>query len=663
MKLLLPLLCASIGRVVADVPYSHYILAPSSRTIYPTVVHQINGSVTKASSLIGGPNGSASFNGVSSVTFDYTKNIGGVVSVTVGASSSSDAVIGLTYTESNLWINGQGSDATADAGLDEVLWLHVGQGPGTYTVERKHDRGSFRYLSLVSNTTATIEVTGVSVYFTAAPVQDLLGYTGYFHTNDELLNRIWYAGAYTNQICAIDPKWGNALVHLGAITKDMNISLPDTVTWYNNATITDGRTVMTDGAKRDREVWPGDMSVALPSVFVSTNDMESVRNALDSLVSLQNETTGLMPYAGFPFSSLGIVSFTYHLYSLIGISYYYHYSGDVAYLQSQWGPFKKGLAWSLGFIDSTDLMNVTSGADWLRVGMGGHNIEANAILYYTLNQAINLASVLNDTASAAEWAPKAAAIKVAANNLLWNPTTNLYIDNETTTLSPQDGNAWAVKANLTLSTEQSTAINTALKGRWGTYGAPAPEAGVPLTISPFIGSFELEAHFIGTKTQDALDLIRLQWGFLMNDPRMTNSTFMEGYSADGELKYAPYNNDPRVSHAHGWSTGPTSLMSFYVGGIHLTSSMGKTWTISPTLGDLTEVDVGFKSPLGSFSNKVSAKDGKICSMKFSTPGGTTGTVSLPGVQGELLRGRGAAIVKLVDGKASGLVGGEWTLRL
>ena len=129
---------------------------------------------------------------------------------------------------------------------------------------------------------------------------------------------------------------------------------------------------MTDGAKRDREVWPGDMSIALPSVFVSTNDMLSVRNALDSLVSLQNATTGQMPYAGFPFSDLGIVSFTYHLYSLIGISYYHQYSGDVAYLRGKWDNFKRGLAWSLSYIDETGLMNVTSDADWLRVGMGGH---------------------------------------------------------------------------------------------------------------------------------------------------------------------------------------------------------------------------------------------------------------------------------------------------
>jgi hypothetical protein len=197
-------------------------------------------------------------------------------------------------------------------------------------------------------------------------------------------------------------------------------------------------------------------------------------------------------------------------------------------------------------------MNVTSSADWLRVGMGGHNIEANAILYHTLTEGISLAEILNDTASVAHWTPIAATIKTAANALLWSPSTGLFTDNETTTLSPQDGNAWALKANLTLSASQSAAISSALKARWGNYGAPAPEAGTPLTISPFIGSFELEGHLVAGQPQTALDLIRKQWGFMLDDPRMTNSTFIEGYSADGSLHYAPYRNDPRVSHAHGW---------------------------------------------------------------------------------------------------------------
>ena len=370
---------ALVSPLIATVPYSEYILAPASRIVYPASVHKVNGSVSNAASLVGSAHGSATFNGISAVTFDYSKNIAGVVSVTVGSSSSPHAFIGLTYTESSLWINGQASDATADAGLDEVLWLPVGKGPGTYTVERYHERGAFRYLSLISNTTAKVQVTNVSTNFTAAPVQDLRAYRGYFHSNDELLNRIWYAGkhpnplatfamviifvgAYTNQLCNIDPRYGNALVHLGMINSTQNISLPQTDTWYNNATITEGSSCVTDGAKRDREVWPGDLSVSFPSIFVSTNDLTSVQNSLNSLLALQNASTGMLPYAGYPFNDLGIVSFTYHLYSLIGISYYYQYSGDLVYLQDTWDHFTRGLAWSLSYIDSSGLMNVTSPA-------------------------------------------------------------------------------------------------------------------------------------------------------------------------------------------------------------------------------------------------------------------------------------------------------------
>lgn len=104
---------------------------------------------------------------------------------------------------------------------------------------------------------------------------------------------------------------------------------------------------------------------------MSTNDLPSVKNGLDSLLILQR-SNGLLPYAGKPFSDLGITSFTYHLYSLIGIAYYFRYSGDLHYLRSTWEQFKKGLEWSLNSIDETGLMDVTSSADWLRFGMGGH---------------------------------------------------------------------------------------------------------------------------------------------------------------------------------------------------------------------------------------------------------------------------------------------------
>lgn len=181
------------------------------------------------------------------------------------------------------------------------------------------------------------------------------------------------------------------------------------------------------------------------------------------------------------------------------------------------------------------------------------------------------------------------------------------------------------------------------------------------TISPFIGGFEIEGHFLALQPQNAIDLLRRQWGFMLDDPRMTNSSFIEGYSVDGSLHYAPYTNDPRVSHAHGWATAPTSLLSFYVAGIRLVGAAGKSWIIAPQVGNLTVVEAGFVTPLGEFSNAVTASgvNESIVSMRFSTPLGTTGTVSLPGVSGQLVKGN--VSVGLVDGRAVGLAGGNWTL--
>jgi hypothetical protein len=181
-------------------------------------------------------------------------------------------------------------------------------------------------------------------------------------------------------------------------------------------------------------------------------------------------------------------------------------------------------------------------------------------------------------------------------------------------------------------------------------------------VSPFISGFELQAHFLASNASAALDLMRLEWGFMLDDPRMTNSTFIEGYSSDGRLHYAPYTNDPRVSHAHGWATGPTATLTSYVGGIHVLSDGGKTWRISPALGDLTSVDTGFSTDLGSFSSQVSASgDGTVTALKFVTPSGTTGSVSLPGVEGTLQSENGASVT-LTDGMAQNLSGGSWTLQ-
>lgn len=167
---------------------------------------------------------------------------------------------------------------------------------------------------------------------------------------------------------------------------------------------------------------------------------------------------------------------------------------------------------------------------------------------------------------------------------------------------------------------------------------------------------------MGGNAAGALDLMRLQWGFMLDDPRMTNSTFIEGYAADGGLVYAPYRNDARVSHAHGWSSAPTSLLSRYVAGIHLTAALGQTWRIAPLTGGLSTVSAGMSTTLGSFAVDVAADTGSgaITSFSFEAPAGTTGDVVLPpGTEGSLTSDAGESVA-LSGGVASGVGGGRWT---
>jgi hypothetical protein len=164
------------------IPYEQYILAPKSRTVLPVSVHSSNGSVTNPESLTK-PNGSSVFTGEAATAYDFGINIAGLVSVTVGSVDSTDEYIGVTFSESSLWVSNRSSDATADAGKDETLWFRV-NGTGTYTAPREKLRGAFRYMTLVHNGTGSLEVTGAHVHYTAMPhwEDDAIGnYTGYFH--------------------------------------------------------------------------------------------------------------------------------------------------------------------------------------------------------------------------------------------------------------------------------------------------------------------------------------------------------------------------------------------------------------------------------------------------------------------------------------------------
>lgn len=139
-------------------------------------------------------------------------------------------------------------------------------------------RGGFRYLTifLVADADVCVTLTNVNLEISFQPTwSNLRAYQGYFYSSEELLDRIWYSGAYTLQTNSVPGSTGRANVQTNRTG------------WDNAAYIGPGDTVLLDGAKRDRWVWIGDMGVAVPSAFVSTGDMESTKNALRAIFDNQ----------------------------------------------------------------------------------------------------------------------------------------------------------------------------------------------------------------------------------------------------------------------------------------------------------------------------------------------------------------------------------------
>lgn len=105
-----------------------------------------------------------------------------------------------------------------------------------------------------------------------------------------------------------------------------------------------------------------------------------------------------------------------------------------------------------------------------------------------------------------------------------------------------------------------------------------------------------------------------------------NKTFLYRYRS-----YRGYNFDAAyTSHAHGWSAGPTSALTFYVLGLTITSPRGKTWAVAPHTGTgLPAAEGGFETPLGWYGVKWSILKNGSLSLQIDAPIGTTGMFKIP----------------------------------
>jgi len=593
-----------------------FSFAPSTRTLAPIAVATTKGTIVDASNVLSGKPTQIVGNG-SYLVLDFGKEVGGIVTLTFSAASDASQSAGLAFSESSLYWGPSSDHSNGGNQEDGAIFASVA-GATTYTVPKAKLRGGFRYLTVFLQSTGSVTLDQVSLDFSPDPARAIpSAYPNYFYCNDDLLNKAWYAGAYTFQT-------NLARVNEGRVW-------PAVAGWDNSATVgTLGDVVLVDGAKRDRLVWPGDMGISLPTGYVSLFDTVSAKNSLQTLFDHQ-AANGVLPFAGPPVNAGG--SDTYHLWTLYGAALYFEYSADKAWVDSIWSKYKAALAYSTGEIGTDGLLSVPAGQsnDWARDNTTGETLEANALLYGVLTKSAELAAAEGDSALAKTYTSAAASLQNAINGKLWD-STGAYKDNPTSTLHPQDGNSLAVWFGVADSAAKKGSISSVLNENWNDKGARGPEftrgTGAPL-ISTFASSMELMSHFEAGADKRGLDMIRSLWGFMLSAPTGTGSTFWEGFKPDGSFAY----DGSYTSLAHGWGTGPTSALTLYVLGAAADSAGGKAYHVAPHPGDLTHVEGNLTLATGQVLG-VSYDVGAACSsfalrVDASTLSGSVGRITMP----------------------------------
>lgn len=419
---------------------------------------------------------------------------------------------------------------------------------------------------------------------------------------------------------------------------------PATLADFNVPGVNQGNLIM-DGAKRDRDVWEGDLSVEAPTLFYSFGATQYVRDSLQLLGSYQLQSgfiegrrapgdplrSDLLPGETSQYSA------SYSMYFVANLATYYRYTGDLAFVRQEWPIAERELAWNARQLDSAGLFetNASDGNNWHYDDQTGAQTYYNALYYRILGDGAQLAKALGNDQEATGYTAQATSVRDAVNRDLFDPSTGGY-DISTTQRGSvaQDANTYAILYGIAPRAKVPgilAAMSAALATPHGdlSVSSPAP-AGYHRVIGPFMGSYELWARFAAGDTSGAYDLMQREWGQMPGgDP---GNVLWEVMGPDGTVHTPGINGsgDGATSMAHGWSTGPTSALSQYVLGIAPDAPGFDTWSVDPHPGTLTWAQGRAPTPHGALDvawQRVAAAHQFV--LNVTPPTGTSGTITVP----------------------------------
>src|SRR5262249_8130457 len=190
----------------------------------------------------------------------------------------------------------------------------------------------------------------------------------------------------------------------------------------------------------------------------------------------------------------------------------------------------------------------------------------------TLEEAASVAGWLSRKHEARAWRARLAPLRRAFNRAFWDEAVGAYRDStEGPRAHPEDGNAFAVLAGLATPARARSALTYLGSAIDRGYGNALVDADVwgnavwggqsNLRVYPFIGYYEVEARYAAGLDDSALELIRREWGYMVeNGPH-------EGMWEN----IGPHGGGPTdrmgQSWEHGWSSGAAPALSNEVLGL------------------------------------------------------------------------------------------------
>jgi putative CocE/NonD family hydrolase len=607
-----------------------YVEAPGSPVVRPVRVIRVSGSVSNPDALLSGHRGKTTLrypSGASApvVVLDYGREVGGFPRFGV-ASESGGPTLESSYSEvlKNLSSSGDGGPNCSLAGSGSTSRSDKFSlaAPGTV---RGALQGGERYemVTLTSHGSAVLSSAGIRF---DPPLDRPATYQGHFVSSSRLLNRIWYAGAYTVNLDQVPPGTPGC-------TSGTKIDTPNIV----------------DGAKRDRAVWVGDLAVADRTAIDAFGRM-GIRYLKGSLTLLggspQTAPILLTPSKGDPQvpgpmpgfcpgstgSPCGFYSATYSMDFVLDMYDYYLYTGDHAFVAKEWPLVQREVAWENSQVDpATGLFATTAAdsADWaVNFTHPAGEYAAPTILHYeSLLDAAALAQAMGDAAAARTYRRDAAAERGAVNTQLWDPSLHAY-DASTAERGflVQDANTWAALYGVAPPARSRQILSTLSRKLSISYGMLDHGAGAPADyasslVSPYMSSFTMWADYQDGAPRLARALLDHEWGWMVtHDP---GGTDWERIETGGKLASSD-------SAAHGWGTGATPALSQFVLGIQPLKPGFRKWAIQPVTARLSWAQGRIPSRYGPIDSRwVVGRNTGSFKLTISAPRSTSGHVSVP----------------------------------